>query len=49
MFPPVQELPTSYKLVRLYRLPLRGRLGHVQALQYLFRFTAGAFDRSRFF
>ena len=28
---------------------LRGRLGHGQALQYLFRFTAGAFDRSRFF
>ena len=25
MSPPVQELPTAYKSVRLYRLPLRGR------------------------
>ena len=25
MSPPVQELPNAYKLVRLYRLPLRGR------------------------
>ena len=30
---PVQELPTEYKLVHAYRLPLRGRLGHVPALQ----------------
>ena len=30
---PVQELPSAYKLVRLYRLPLRGRRGHVPALQ----------------
>ena len=30
---PVQELPSAYKLVYLYCLPLRGRLGHVPALQ----------------
>ena len=28
-----QELPSGYKFVCLYRLPLRGRLGHVPALQ----------------
>ena len=33
MFTPVQELPTAYKSVRLYCLPLRGRRGHVPALQ----------------
>ena len=32
---PVQELPNAHKLVRLYRLPLRGRRGHVPALQGL--------------
>ena len=29
MSPPVQELPTAYKLVHAYCLPLRGRLGDV--------------------
>ena len=37
MSPPVQELPNAHKLVRLYCLPLRGRRGHVPALQGLFR------------
>ena len=30
---PVQELPTAYKPVRLYRLPIRGRRGHIPVLQ----------------
>ena len=30
----VQELPTAYKFVRLYCLPLRGRRGHVPALHW---------------
>ena len=38
----VQELPTEYKLVHAYCLPLRGRLGHVPALHWLFHFH-GAF------
>ena len=29
----VQELPNLHKLVRLYRLPLRGRMGHAPSLQ----------------
>ena len=29
MSPPVQELSSAYKLVRLYRLPLRGRHAEV--------------------
>ena len=33
MSEPVQELPTAYKSVRPYCLPLRGRRGHVPALQ----------------
>ena len=39
MSPPVQELPTAYKLVHAYCLPLRGRLGHVPALHWLFRLS----------
>ena len=35
----VQELPTEYKLVHAYCLPLRGRLGHVPALHWLFRLS----------
>ena len=35
MSPPMQELPTAYKLVRLYCLPLCGRRGHVPALHWL--------------
>ena len=36
MSPPVQELPSAYKWVRLYCLPLRGLSGHVPALQWRF-------------
>ena len=35
----MQELPTAYKPVRPYRLPLCGRLGHVPALHWLFRLS----------
>ena len=35
----VQELPTVYKLIHAYCLPLRGRRGHVPALQGLFRLS----------
>ena len=32
----LQELPTLYKPVRLYRLPLRGRWTHVSTLQNVY-------------
>ena len=36
---PVQELPIAYRLVYAGCLPLRGRRGHVPALQGLFRLS----------
>ena len=39
MSPPVQELQSMYRLVHACFLPLRGRLGHVPALHWLFRLS----------